>query len=162
MPYCKPFNKFGLLYWQTVLFRRYPQGTPICPFRYDLDLEESFTNKSKYCSVDNAIQPLEKTPLDYCIDMLPVWWNKYNKTKHVLPKGYKEGNLQNTCFSLAGSYTFHVMANYLKYHPSRENFLDPTSWNKMHPHRIGMHGDEIAEHMTYGPKSKLFLLVNIP
>ena len=160
--YYIPFNEFGLLYCQSILFRKYPQGSPIYPFRNNLDLEESLTNKPKHYSINRSIQPVKKSPSNYCKGVLPSWWTKHNNTKHCLPKGYKEGNLQNTCFSLAGLYTFHVMVNYLKYHPSRENFLDPTSWNKMHPHRIGMHGDEIAEHMTYGPKSKLFLSVNIP
>ena len=155
--YYKPFNEFGLLYWQKILFRKYPQGTPICPFRYDVNLEEFFTNKSKHYSADKNIQHLEKAPPDYCINTLPVWWKKHNDTKHDLPKGYSEGNLQNTCFSLAGLYAFHVMANYLKYNTSRQNFLDPTSWYTVHPHRTGMHGDEIAEHMGCVPKSKFFI-----
>ena len=155
--YYIPFNEFGLLYWQSILFRKYPQGSPIYPFRNNLDLEESLTNKPKYYSVNRTIQRIKKAPSDYRIDMLPVWWKKHNDTKHDLPKGYKEGNLQNTCFSLAGLYTFHVMANYIKYNPSRKDFLDPTSWYTVHPHRTGMHGDEIAEHVGGVPKSKFFI-----
>ena len=160
--YYKPFNEFGLLYCQSILVRKYPQGYPIYPFRNNLDLEESLTNKPKHYSINRSIQRIEKAPSDYRIDMLPVWWKKHNETKHDLPKGYKEGNLQNTCFSLAGLYAFHIMANYLKYHPSRKDFLDPTSWWNIHPIRAGMHGEGIAEHMWHGPKSKFFIPTSGP
>ena len=157
MQYYKPFNEFGLLYWQRILFRKYPWGSPIYPFRSNLDLKEFFTNKSKSYSADSSLQRLGNVPENYCKYTLPVWWTKHNVTKHVLPEGYKEGNLQNTCFSLAGLYAFHVMANYLKHNPPRPNFLDPTSWYSIHPHRIGIHGDKIAEHMGCVPKSKFFI-----
>ena len=157
MRYYIPFNEFGLLYHQTVLFRKYPHGTPICPFRYDVDLEKSFTNKSKFYSTNKTTQPLEKPPSNYCINMLPVWWIKHNKTKHDLPKGYKEGNLQNTCFSLAGLYTFHVMADYLKYYSQTKNFLNPTSWSNNYPILTGAYHDKIVEDRHNTLKSELFI-----
>src|SRR3989338_11458631 len=42
----------------------------------------------------------------------PFWWTAYNKTKHNLPVGYKQGNLKNTMNALAGGYALHCMATY--------------------------------------------------
>ena len=42
----------------------------------------------------------------------PSWWNSYNKTKHNLPEGYREGNLNNTIRALSAVYALHCLAAY--------------------------------------------------
>lgn len=43
-----------------------------------------------------------------------TWWTAYNKTKHDLPQGYKQGNLGNTILALAGAYSLHCISAYVR------------------------------------------------
>jgi len=42
----------------------------------------------------------------------PNWWKGYNDTKHDLPNGYKQGNLNNTTFALTAVYALNCLFAY--------------------------------------------------
>ena len=151
----KQINQWGLLYWQMVTYRMYPYGEPTCPFR-DGNLGLSFQNKSKHRIQDPGIMRLEPVPNAYKKDELPAWWKKYNETKHKLPSGYKEGNLQNTCTALAGLYSLHALF-YCLQHKSNSVNLDPKHWFYTYPHPAGIHHEQIGESHIPAFKSNLFI-----
>lgn len=62
--------------------------------------------------------------------IVPFWWTGYNGTKHKLPDGLKEGNLENTVNALASVYLLHCMANYANYY---HNLTDRRNWYPVHP-----------------------------
>ena len=93
----------------------------------------------KYYELLNGTRVLEKQVMDYfssnyvCTPFqlepnkkTPFWWRAYNKTKHHLPQGYKEGNLKNTIFALAGVYALQCFAIYCT-HTGRD-ILDNSNW----------------------------------
>ena len=158
--YYEQINKYGLLYWQMVTYRAYPYGEPTCPFR-DADLELSFVNKSKLHSYDTSLRVVDSVPTNHCRNKLPVWWKKYNETKHELPSGYMEGNLQNTCTALAGLYSLHALCYHLK-DESSDVKLDPKKWYYTYPYLTGIHHDQLAEHHIPTFKSNFFIYLVRP
>src|SRR5438094_2572889 len=54
------------------------------------------------------------------IQRVPDWWDSYNKSKHKLPSGIKQGNIKNTLASLSALYALHIVAFYAQFNPSRE------------------------------------------
>jgi len=93
----------------------------------------------KYYDVLNNTGVLERQIMDYFSSQYvcdpfkleqnkstPFWWRSYNKTKHNLPEGYKEGNLKNTIYALAGVYALHCMATYC-FHAGKQ-ILDNGQW----------------------------------
>ena len=128
VPYYKLINECGLLSRQTILFRKYPNGKFVYPFRTDQDLEKSFASKFECRNMDEKIPCLNKMLLKWSPDEMPIWWTKYNDTKHCLPSGYTAGNLQNTCFALAGLYALHQLAKRLAYSDGDKTFLRPDKW----------------------------------
>lgn len=57
----------------------------------------------------------------------PFWWSSYNKTKHNLPDGFKQGNLRNTIYALSAGYAIHCMSYYAQY--SSEQILNKEKWH---------------------------------
>ena len=133
VPYYKSINECGLLSGQTLLFRKYPDGKFFYPFRTDQDLKKSFASKSECRCSDEQIQWLDKMLPEWDPNKMPIWWTKYNDTKHCLPSGYTAGNLQNTCFALAGLYALHELAKRLAYSGGDKTFLRPDKWMPVLP-----------------------------
>ena len=124
------------------------------------DLEKSFASKFEYRCADAQIQCLDKMLPEWKADEMPVWWTKYNKTKHSLPDGYKEGNLQNTCFALAGLYALHELANHLAYSGKDKTFLHPEKWWPTFPRVKYIKGIPIIK--EHARQSKLFRYLHQP
>jgi len=93
----------------------------------------------KYYETLNSTGILERQIIDYFSSSLtckpffvepdqksPFWWRSYNKTKHNLPQGYKEGNLTNTVFALSGAYALHCIAEYCKH--AHQEILNNSEW----------------------------------
>lgn len=80
-----------------------------------------FIPKSK--KFKNHIKPFVLTPGK----TTPSWWNKYNKSKHDLPQGLLEGNIENTVKSLAGLYSLHYIA-YLAITEQSSDIFNPSNW----------------------------------
>ena len=128
VPYYKSINEYGLLSGQVLLFRKYQDGKFFYPFRTDQDLEKSFVSKFECRGSNEKIQWLDKMLPAWDPSKMPIWWTEYNKTKHDLPSGYTAGNLQNTCFALAGLYALHKLAKCLAYSSGDKTFLRPCKW----------------------------------
>ena len=158
--YYNPINKYGLLYWQMMTYRMYPFGVPIYPFR-KRNPALSFRKKSEARNDDTAIKRLKPVPSHYCKDQLPKWWQNYNKSKHELPAGYKEGNLQNTCTALAGLYSLHALCYHLIYDTNGAR-LDPKKWYYTYPHLAGIHQDQVMDYHAPTFPSKLFIYLVRP
>ena len=160
IPYYKSINEYGLLSGQILLFHKYKNGKFFYPFRTDQDLEKSFASKFECRCADAKIQCLDKMLPEWNADEMPVWWTKYNKTKHSLPGGYTEGNLQNTCFALAGLYALHELANHLAYSGEDKTFLNPDKWWPIFPRVKYIKGIPIIKEHTR--QSKLFRYLHQP
>jgi len=58
----------------------------------------------------------------------PEWWKAYNDTKHNLPEGYRQGNLENTIVALSGVFSLHCMAIYVN--TAGKDILQNSNWNE--------------------------------
>ena len=96
-------------------------------------MEKSFAGKFECRGIDEKMQWLNKMLPEWNPDEMPVWWTKYNKTKHCLSGGYTADNLQNTCFALAGLYALHELAKRLAYSGEDKTFLCPEKWMPVLP-----------------------------
>lgn len=84
----------------------------------------------------------------------PFWWRGYNRTKHKLPEGLKQGNLKNTIFALGATFTLHYMAYYAQRERNKDDFLN---YNRWYNEDIAYTGDgELIYYKHDLPKSKLF------
>lgn len=101
---------------------------------------------------------IKKQNILYPFEMLddlgnPFWWSAYNRSKHKLPDGFKEGNLKNTLYALGASYAIHCMAHYARYAPN--DFLDSKRWQDAMA-SFNDDGELIKNDFTNLPKSNLF------
>jgi len=81
----------------------------------------------------------------------PFWWRGYNDTKHDLPNGLKQGNLENTINALSSVYILHCVARYAHY---SVHVIDDSLWYSTDP-LYTVSGELVREHSMY-PKSELF------
>lgn len=100
-----------------------PYNNKDFPEYYSLLNEDDVMAKQwVYCTkTDSTLSPLQ-------IDQgcpTPFWWRGYNGTKHKLPDGLKQGNLKNTLYAVAASYTLLCMSYYILF--SDEGFLKNSS-----------------------------------
>jgi len=88
----------------------------------------------------------------------PLWWTAYNKTKHSLPQGYKQGNLDNTIRALAGAYSLHCIAAYVCDYG--RNVLKNEWWQELDSTSLNTQSEFpiVADRPTdtFLPKSKMF------
>ena len=91
------------------------QNTYIHPFIINKgQMEQEFSKLSGPKIFDNRERYSKEKKIEIVADngkILPSWWTAYNKTKHELPKGYKNGNLMNVYMGLAGLYILHRLIN---------------------------------------------------
>lgn len=83
----------------------------------------------------------------------PFWWTAYNRSKHQLPDGFKEGNLKNTLYALGASYAVHCMAYYAQ--NASNDFLDSKRWDNLSI-TFNADGELIRSPYPPLPKSNLF------
>jgi hypothetical protein len=83
----------------------------------------------------------------------PFWWTAYNKSKHDLPDGFKQGNLKNTIYALGASYAVHCMAYYAQY--ASKEFLINNRWTHL-PVTFTGDGELVKSAYPLLPKSDLF------
>lgn len=57
----------------------------------------------------------------------PTWWKNYNQSKHNLPIGIKQGNIDNTIKALAALYSLHYIG-FLTQHASTEDLFKRKHW----------------------------------
>jgi len=92
----------------------------------------------------------------------PMWWTAYNKTKHDLPQGYKQGNLGNTIHALAGAYSLHCISAYARDYG--RNILKNEWWQELEGTSLNTQSEfpTVSEHTadTFLPKSKIFYCVS--
>ena len=89
---------------------------------------------------------------------MPKWWSAYNDSKHKLPEGYSQGNLENTCLALAGLHILHTM---MQVRPtSKEDFLKKDSWNIQMPVTMNEPHKHFHSHERY-PSSEIFIPLSI-
>lgn len=58
----------------------------------------------------------------------PFWWTAYNETKHDLPKGLRQGTIDNVIHSLGGLYILHGFADLLEPLSGSNKFLNSKLW----------------------------------
>lgn len=56
----------------------------------------------------------------------PTWWRGYNGTKHKLPDGLREGNIENTVSALGALYAIHCIAYVVQY--NGKDILEKQYW----------------------------------
>ena len=83
----------------------------------------------------------------------PFWWTDYNKSKHELPEGFRQGNLGNATYALGASYAVHCMAYFAQ--NASEQFLDSSRWDNL-PVSYNSDGELIRYSYPPLPKSDLF------
>jgi len=92
----------------------------------------------------------------------PLWWTAYNKTKHDLPAGYKQGNLGNTIQALAAAYSLHCISAYVLDYG--RNVLKNDWWNELDGTSLNTQSEfpTVAERPTntFLPKSKIFFCLS--
>ena len=88
-------------------------------------------------------------------ETMPKWWKAYNKSKHNLPEGYEEGNIENTYLALAGLYLLHVMMRQNLH--DKEDFLKKDSWVRYKKTVISGGKGYSYERIIAGPSSDLFV-----
>lgn len=124
----------------------------------------------KYYEILNGTGILERQALDYFVrqyicypfrldseQRTPFWWRAYNKTKHDLPQGYKEGNLKNTIFALSGVYALQCMAVYCSH--SGIDILNNNEWIETSSISMNTLQPTIETSWNYGdvrPRSMIF------
>ena len=58
----------------------------------------------------------------------PYWWRGYNGTKHNLPEGLREGNIENTVNALGALYAIHCIAYIAQHH--KKDILEKSYWRE--------------------------------
>jgi len=58
----------------------------------------------------------------------PSWWKKYNDTKHNLPEGAYNGNLENVMYALGSLVILHNIAIQISKIPKPIQILDSHKW----------------------------------
>ena len=79
----------------------------------------------------------------------------------MIPEGYKQGNLNNTIFSLAAVYALHCIGSYAQHHG--KNVLDNSLWHESSSISLNTLRS-VAEFEWYSdelrPKSEIFYPVS--
>lgn len=159
VPYYKLINKYGLLYHANVKCYKYAWGGMISPFRNE-DLNCVIRNIPNNSNDNKNSRQLEPVPEEYIKECkLPIWWSKYNDTKHDLPSGYIEGNLQNALVGLAGLYSLQMIYRF-SHMEHENNTLDPKNWYYNYPLPCGL-VDKTPSQLTLEVRStsKLFIFL---
>lgn len=107
-------------------------------------------------------QPTYKPFVKEKNDQSPSWWRGYNQTKHNLPEGYRQGNLRNTMLALAGAYSLHCMAAYVR--DFGDDVLEIMFWHDFKSISLNTQSEfsEVGEKriISYIPKSKIFFCLS--
>ena len=91
----------------------------------------------------------------------PNWWRGYNDTKHDLPNGYKQGNLNNTTFALTAAYALNCLFAYVEL--LGNDILDIKKWVRVQSIGLNTRGLNVATSDSIGdirPKSKILFPVS--
>jgi hypothetical protein len=83
----------------------------------------------------------------------PNWWRGYNGTKHKLPEGLKQGNIENTINALGALHAIHCIA-YIAQH-NRKDILEKSYWSESD---ISLNSEYELDRIGFDnrPKSDLF------
>lgn len=91
----------------------------------------------------------------------PNWWKGYNDTKHKLPAGYKQGNLDNTTNALAAAYALNCLFAYTEI--LGEKIMEKEKWSYVTSIGLNTRGLNVTTSESIGdirPRSEILFPVS--